>query len=54
MSRLPALEREYKLGPAEVASLFGTVMNYNIAEVVDPLYHVVARIGKQALATISK
>ena len=48
------LERDYKLNPSEIASVLGTAMRYDIAEVVDPSYHVVARVSKQALATLPK
>jgi acetamidase/formamidase len=48
------LERDYKLNSSEVASILGTAMHYDIAEVVDPSYHVVARVSKKALATLSK
>jgi len=43
------LEREYKLEPNEVAIVLGTAMQYNIAEVVDPLVHVVAKVRKDSL-----
>lgn len=43
------LEREYKLEPNEVAIVLGTAMQYNIAEVVDPLVHVVAKVRKDLL-----
>ena len=48
------LERDYKLNASEVASVLGTAMSYDIAEVVDPSYHVVARVSKQALAPLAK
>jgi len=48
------LERDYKLNPSEIASVLGTAMRYDIAEVVDPSYHVVARVSKKALAAIPK
>lgn len=48
------LTRDYKLNPQEVASLFGTAMSYDIAEVVDPQVHIVARISKKALEQIGK
>jgi hypothetical protein len=32
--------------------VLGTAMQYNIAEVVDPLVHIVAKIRKDALANI--
>ncbi len=48
------LEFDYKLNPSEVASVLGTAMNYDVAEVVDPSYHVVARVSKKALAALVK
>jgi acetamidase/formamidase len=44
------LQRDYKLEPNEAAIVLGTAMQYNIAELVDPLVHVVAKIRKDALA----
>ena len=44
------LERDYKLEPNEAAIVLGTAMQYNIAEVVDPQMHVVAKVRKDALA----
>ena len=44
------LADDYKLTPNEVAVVLGTAMQYQIAEVVDPLVHVVAKIDKKALA----
>jgi acetamidase/formamidase len=46
------LQRDYKLEPNEAAIVLGTAMQYNIAEVVDPLVHVAARIRKDALAGV--
>ena len=46
------LERDYKLNPNEAAIVLGTAMQYNIAELVDPLVHVVAKIRKDALAEL--
>jgi hypothetical protein len=37
-----------------VASVLGTAMWYDIAEVVDQLVNVVARVPKKALAQIQK
>ena len=48
------LEARHKLNPSEVASVLGTAMRYDIAEVVDPLVNVVARVPKKALAPIQK
>ncbi len=44
------LQRDYKLEPNEAAIVLGTAMQYNIAEVVDPLVHIVAKVRKDALA----
>jgi acetamidase/formamidase len=46
------LQREYKLEPNEAAIVLGTAMRYDIAEVVDPLVHVVAKIRKEAVALL--
>lgn len=46
------LQRDYKLEPNEAAIVLGTSMRYDIAEVVDPLVHVVAKVRKEALATL--
>jgi acetamidase/formamidase len=46
------LEDEYKLNAADVASVLGTAMRYDIAEVVDPYVNVVAKIPKKSLAPI--
>jgi acetamidase/formamidase len=48
------LEERYKLNASEVASVLGTAMRYDIAEVVDPYVNVVARIPKKALGPISQ
>jgi acetamidase/formamidase len=44
------LQHDYKLNPNEAAMVLGTAMQYNIAEVVDPLVHVVAKVRKEAVA----
>jgi amidase len=46
------LQTEYKLSPNEAAVVLGTAMRYDIAEVVDPLVHVVAKIRKDAVAQL--
>jgi acetamidase/formamidase len=46
------LEHDYKLQPKEAAVVLGSAMQYNIAEVVDPVVHVVAKIRKDVLAGI--
>jgi acetamidase/formamidase len=48
------LEQEYKLNPGEVAMVLGSSMQYDIAEVVDPQVHVVAKLNKAVLALIAK
>lgn len=47
------LEDEYKLNPGEIAMLLGSSMRYDIAEVVDPQVHIVAKLSKSLLAQIS-
>lgn len=46
------LQHDYKLEPNEAAIVLGTAMQYNIAEVVDPLVHVVAKVRKDALVNL--
>ena len=46
------LADDYKLTPNEIALVLGTAIQYDVAEVVDPLVHVVARIDKKVLATL--
>ena len=48
------LASEYKLNPGEVAMVLGSSMQYDIAEVVDPKVHVVAKLNKAVLALIKK
>jgi amidase len=48
------LETTYTLNAAEVSSVLGTSMVYDIAEVVDPEPHVVAKVPKSALAVLKK
>ena len=47
------LQRDYKLEPNEAAIVLGTAMQYNIAEVVDPLVHVVAKVRKETLRSLN-
>lgn len=44
------LERKYGLNASEVSSVLGTAMVYDVAEVVDPSVHVVAKAPKAILA----
>ena len=48
------LETTYKLNAAEVSSVLGTAMVYDIAEVVDPQVHVVAKVPKSVLAAFPR
>jgi acetamidase/formamidase len=48
------LETKYKLNAAEVSSVLGTAMVYDIAEVVDPQVHVVAKVPKSVLAAFPR
>ena len=46
------LANTYKLNGAEIAMVLGSSMRYDIAEVVDPRVHVVAKVSKSALKPI--
>jgi hypothetical protein len=46
------LERDYKLTPNESNVVLGTSIRYEIAEVVDPQAHIVAKIRKADLASL--
>jgi acetamidase/formamidase len=46
------LKARYQLDDNDVAEVLGTSIEYEIAEVVDPKYHVVAKLRKQTLALI--
>jgi acetamidase/formamidase len=46
------LKSRYGLDDSEVATLLGATVTYEIAEVVDPRPHVVARIAKSTLAML--
>jgi len=48
------LEKRYNLNAAEVSSVLGTSMVYEVAEVVDPQVHVVAKAPKSVLAALKK
>jgi acetamidase/formamidase len=47
------LKARYQLDDSDVAAVLGSSVRYDIAEVVDPKFHVVAKIGKDVLARIS-
>ena len=44
----------YGLTPQDIAAFLGTAMEYDIAEVVDSEYDVVAKVSKDALARLGK
>ena len=48
------LEKTYKLNAAEVSSVVSTSVVYEIAEVVDPQVHVVAKVPKSALSVFKR
>jgi len=48
------LEKKYGLNAAEVSSVLGTSMVYDVAEVVDPQVHIVAKVPKSALAALKQ
>ena len=46
------LQTEFRLQPNEAAVVLGTAMRYDIAEVVDPLVHIVAKVRKDVVAQL--
>ncbi len=48
------LAATYKLNAAEIAMVLGSSMRYDIAEVVDPQVHVVAKVAKNVLNQIEQ
>ncbi len=48
------LSSAYKLNAAEIAMVLGSSMRYDIAEVVDPQVHVVAKVAKNVLKQIEQ
>jgi amidase len=48
------LASTYHLTPHDIAAVLGTAMKYEIAEVVDSEYDVVAKVSKDALAKLGK
>ena len=48
------LAATYHLTPQDIAAVLGTAMKYEIAEVVDSEYDVVAKVSKDALAKLGK
>ena len=48
------LTTTHQLTPQDIAAFLGTAMQYEIAEVVDAEYNVVAKVRKDTLAQIRK
>jgi acetamidase/formamidase len=48
------LERDYSLTHSEAAIVLSSSMKYEIAEVVDPQFHIVAKISKAVLAPLKR
>jgi acetamidase/formamidase len=48
------LKSYYRLNAAEIATILANSIHYDIAEVVDPQVHVVAKIYKSMLAQVPK
>ena len=46
------IEKDYKLSANESNVVLGTSIRYDIAEVVDPQVHIVAKVSKSALAAL--
>ena len=48
------LKSYYRLNASEIATVLAGSIQYDVAEVVDPQFHVVAKIKKEALAQVPK
>jgi amidase len=48
------IKHDYSLNDSEVAIFFGNVLKYDITELVDPHFDVVAKVPKSALAGLNK
>jgi len=48
------MKHDYSLNDSEIALLFGDVLKYDIAELVDPHFDVVAKVPKSVIATLNK
>jgi acetamidase/formamidase len=46
------LKRDYKLNDSEAAVLLGAVLKYDVTEMVDPQFNVVAKVPKSALKVL--
>src|SRR5581483_3924076 len=47
------LAKRFKLNPAEIGVVLDTAMKYDIAEVVDPEVHIVAKLARKAFEGLS-
>lgn len=48
------IEKDYNLAPNETAIVLGTSIRYDIAEIVDPQVHIVAKLSKSVLAQLKQ
>ena len=48
------MKHDYHLNDSEVALFFGDVLKYDITELVDPHFNVVAKVPKSAVATLNE
>ena len=48
------IEKDYKLSANESAIVLGTSIRYDIAEIVDPQVHIVAKLSKAVLAQLAQ
>jgi amidase len=48
------LKTDYHLNDNEIALVMGTALKYDIAQLVDPHFDVVAKLPKSALAGLKK
>src|SRR5438874_14465 len=48
------VKHDYQLNDSEIALLFGDVLKYDITELVDPHFNVVAKVPKSVMATLNK
>jgi amidase len=46
------IKKDYKLSDSEVAILFAATLKYDVTELVDSKYNVVAKVPKSVLATM--
>lgn len=46
------IKKDYKLSDSEVAILFASTLKYDVTELVDSRYNVVAKVPKSVLASM--